>query len=130
MGSPTRPDSPILAGRTATREGGYRDDILAFCVDGIGGRVGARHIQLSDEFFGFVAVELAVVSLVIFNCQMNGYLAAPEATSGAAAGSSEVGAGGNGGSVSAGAAASMDAEGSGGPQPAQQQYVSGSTWVL
>lgn len=74
---------------------------------------------------GVWMVSACVMALVVVGCG-NGEAAAPEATSGAAAGSSEVGAGGNGGSVSAGAAASMEAEGSGGPQPAQQQYVSGS----
>lgn len=78
-------------------------------------------------------VSTCVMALVVVGCG-NGEAAAPDTTSGATtAASSEVRAGGDGGSAAAGAAASMDAEGSGGTQPAQQQYVSGSTqagiWV-
>lgn len=109
--------------------------IVRFLRDGW--QQGKETIDMTFWKAGVWMVSACAMALVMVGCG-NGETAAPDATSGATAassetGSSEVRVGGDGGRGATGAAASMDAEGSGEPQPQQQQYASGSTqagiWV-
>lgn len=134
MNSDGSPLGGSEGGRARGQTGSPTRPLVRFLRDGW--QQGKEAIDMTYWKAAVWMVSACAMALVMVGCG-NGETAAPAATSGAAAesnaaASSEVRAGGDGGSA-AGAAASMDAEGSGEPQPAQQQYVSGSTqagiWV-